>query len=537
MTSSRSSSLRSSWLTAIAVLAMLTGIAQAGRKRVVVLDFEGPKAEKFHDDVVKLIKKTDTVVATDKWNGAAEELSATKVNGKNVRKIAKKLKVDGVVMGKVEKTDDGYVVTLKLRAGSSGEYVGDKLDTTNATAKLDKKARKLVTDSLVTAIEALEAPGAGDDAPEVAVATEPKAEDDTKHGAFGKKKDLDTQTGADATDDAPKKHKHDKDADVEVKADDNPPKKADLTVSDEPTPHHKHKKDVAASDGDADASATVSVEEPARTLTHAESLLPNNRAVDFQIGMSFTARHLQFKYEDSLGNQPPSYKEGVPVAGGIMDFIVYPAAITHVDHGILNNLGIEVMYDKVIAISTKKNYVDTTSGDTMTASLGTVEDHFAIGAVFRYPLGNLTLGAKLMYMSQQFNIVQTLPSGAATDVPDVHYGAAEPKIFFHYLAGKLVFNGDFGYMLVTKTGDISTDGTTGYGGSKDSGYEATISVDYSLTKAIFARVQAHYEEMSLTFKGDPNSLSNTRDGDMTTQDVTGAKDYYYGGAVSIGYAY
>ena len=66
MTSSKSRVSRNSWLTLIAVVLLASTAFAGGRKRIVVLDFEGPKAEKFHDDVVKLIKKNHTVVATDK---------------------------------------------------------------------------------------------------------------------------------------------------------------------------------------------------------------------------------------------------------------------------------------------------------------------------------------------------------------------------------------------------------------------------------------------------------------------------------------
>ena len=39
-----------------------------------LLDFSGPKAEKFHADVVKLVKKSHSVISVDKWNEAAEEM-------------------------------------------------------------------------------------------------------------------------------------------------------------------------------------------------------------------------------------------------------------------------------------------------------------------------------------------------------------------------------------------------------------------------------------------------------------------------------
>ena len=130
----------SAWIILVTLL-LLTGAASAGRKRVVVLDFEGDKAEKFHEDVVKLIKKSHTVVSVDKWNGAAEEMSATKLTDKNVKKVAKKLKVDGVVTGTVEKRRDEYIVRIKLRAGASGELVGTAINIKSESAKWSKVVR------------------------------------------------------------------------------------------------------------------------------------------------------------------------------------------------------------------------------------------------------------------------------------------------------------------------------------------------------------------------------------------------------------
>jgi len=46
----------------VVVVCSVAGWAQAGRKRVVILDFEGTKAEKFHDDVVKLIRAEAHVI-------------------------------------------------------------------------------------------------------------------------------------------------------------------------------------------------------------------------------------------------------------------------------------------------------------------------------------------------------------------------------------------------------------------------------------------------------------------------------------------
>src|SRR5687767_13242762 len=102
MTSSRSNGSTSRYLV---VLLILLGVstAHAERRRVVVLPFEGEKAEKFHSAVVKLVKKSHTVVSADKWEGAAGDM---KFNDKTIKKVAKKLKVDGVISGSVDKRRD-----------------------------------------------------------------------------------------------------------------------------------------------------------------------------------------------------------------------------------------------------------------------------------------------------------------------------------------------------------------------------------------------------------------------------------------------
>src|SRR6185312_813080 len=165
MTSARSSILTSRLLLAIAVLLVWSASAFAGRKRVVVLDFDGPKAEKFHDDLVKLLKKKHTVIPTDKWKGTADELDAAKVTEKNVKKVAKKLKIDGVITGKIEKRRDEYIIRLNLRAGTSGELVGNSIDTKADGPRLDGQAQSDLKDELIGQIDDLESNhgGGGDD--------------------------------------------------------------------------------------------------------------------------------------------------------------------------------------------------------------------------------------------------------------------------------------------------------------------------------------------------------------------------------------
>jgi hypothetical protein len=174
---------------AVAVAAVLGAgrVAEAGRKRVVVLEFEGPRSEKFHDDLVRLIKKTHTVVPAEKWNGTAEQLGAGTRSGRDVKKVARKLKIDAIVEGKIEKRRDEFIIRLKLRAGRSGEPIGDSIDTKAEGPRIDGRAQKDLRDELVGKIDDMESnhDGAGgddadDDPPARRAARPAKGDDDDK---------------------------------------------------------------------------------------------------------------------------------------------------------------------------------------------------------------------------------------------------------------------------------------------------------------------------------------------------------------------
>ena len=518
MTNSRSNTSRSNWFVLFVVLVAFSGAAFAGKKKIVVLDFKGPEAEKFRDDVVKLVDKDNKVVNTDKWTGAAEEADAKKFTTKNVKKVAKKVKVDGVVWGKVEKDGDGYTLELKLRAGKTGELVGEKIEVKLDAAELKGKAKKKVREALIPGIDGLDELGSGG------------GEDDKVAVADVVKPD-------DKTDKSDKSEKPEKTEKTEK------PEKTEKTeAATEPTEdtggrHHKRKRHSTSTTEDDATKTEEQVDEPAKVMSADEALLPANRAVDFTIGLSFVARRLSFSFDGDLADQPSGYKQTLPVAGGIMDAVVYPMAFSHKNTGIITGLGLEIMYDKVIKISSQKKYVDDMM-NAATASLSTVEDRFSIGAVLRYPINpTLLVGGKIMYSSQQFNIQQSFAGNMATDVPNVHYSMAEPKAWMKYaLGGPIMINAEAGFMLVTSTGGIQSSSNAGYGPATVTGFELSAGVDYTLTKNLFLRALGRFETVSLSFKGDAASLANTRDTDPM-QDVHGAKDMYYGATATIGYAF
>lgn len=589
MTSSRSSILRSS-LVVLAALALWVGRADAGRKRIVVLDFEGPKAEKFHGDLVKLIKKAHhTVYSTSKWNSRAEDLDATAVTSSNIKKLAKKLKIDGVVTGRIEKRRDDYIIALQLHGGASGKSVGRTVRTKSGSARLDAQSQRDIKDELFALIDELESVrGGGDDEGDDG-ADEEEDDGPRRKSGFSRKKMMDDDEGdeedeADSKAEAKRKKEQEeedrkaeakrkkekeeedkrlakeeekrkkddekrrkdeerkrKDEDREALAtkrdrDDEDEDSGDSSdEEDEDRDDDRKRKRTASRDDDDDDDESIE-EEADVDSGRGRDLSVAGRAVDAVVGMSFTARKLQFSYAQDLAKPPPGYKQPVPVAGGLLDVTLYPMSFSKKSKGLIRGIGFNVLYDQVLVINSQKRYADN-MGTQQIANLKTSENRWAAGPVLRYPMGKLVVGGSLTYGRQQFSIQQKLPNGDSTDIPNVHYTMITPAAFIHYpVTPKIVLNGNAAFHAITNTGQIQQTGMDGYGAATVTGFEVEGGGDYMVTKNIFARASVRYESISFKFKGDPTSQSNIRDTDPE-QDVMGAKDTYLGGTVTVGYVY
>jgi hypothetical protein len=217
MTSSKSRASINKLLALLVVLgtAFVPASAEAGRKRVVVLELDGPKAEKFHEGLVKLLKKTHTVVPTEKWTSTAEDLGADKLTDGNIKKVAKKLKVDAIVTGKIEKRRDEYIIQLKVRAGKTGAVTGSRIDTSSERGMIDAKASRDLKDELVGAIDTMKSGRGGDDEEEeeerpkkkVAAKEEEEEEEEEekpKKKGFGKKSSDDEEEEEEEEEEEPK---------------------------------------------------------------------------------------------------------------------------------------------------------------------------------------------------------------------------------------------------------------------------------------------------------------------------------------------
>ena len=536
-------------LAALLLVAGFAARAEADRKRVVILPFDGDeKAEKFHGALVKLLKKNHTVVSTSKWETTAEGLSADKVTDANIKKVAKKMKVDGVIEGTISKRRDEYIIKLKLRSGTSGKVIA-KVDTKAEGTKLEGQASRDIKDELVDAVDNLESVrgGGGEEEEEPKPAKKPKkSEDKEEEEAKPAKK---PKKGEDEEAKPAKKPKNSEDKEGEEKPSKFgggnklnkggdaggeetalKPKKDPDGEEENPNPKPKKgDKKVAAKDPDGEEIGDTA--EPGVKLTGPEALTPANRAIDAVVGISLNARRLSWKVDGDLGpstgpglGKPPNYN-GVPAPGAVLDITAYPLAFGHKKKGVLTGIGLQAMYDQALLISSKL-------GDG--TKLKTQANRLLIGGVFRYPLGGKAespvVGGRLAFAKQSFQIQM------GSDLPNVNYAALQPGVFFKLPVGKLVFNVDLGYQLISKTGQMTKGDMTGYGKASVSGIDFKLSGDYALTKAIFARGGLQIERIGYKFNGSADTLATLRDNDPE-QDVKGATDMYIGAAFAIGYLY
>jgi hypothetical protein len=636
-------------LLAVLAFALIAvpSLAEA-RRRIVILDFDGPKAAQFRVDVERLVKKSHQVIPVEKWNAAAEEMDATSLSEKDVKKVAKRLNVDGVITGKIEKRRDEYILRLKVREGKSGELVGNPIDSKTSGARLDGAATREIKAELFDTLDVLDTGGGGDDEeaeeeegerprkfvkrggdaeeeaeeeeepkPTKGKKAKPVEEEEEEEvaakptkGKKGKPVEEEEEEEVAAKPTKGKKGKpveeeeeeevvakptkgkpveevkpvkgkpveevkpvkggsetavavKGKGADPvkvtptkgETSGEETKPTKEPLLASAEEeekeppkektfVPKTKPKKDkpkkakkeVASDEEISDDSEISDSFEP---LTSDVALNHANRAIDATGGMSFTQRRLRFRSAGlAAPATPPRSYDSVPVAGFTVDAEAYPLALGHKRRGIITNIGVTASFDRTFSIRTRLRYNDMETGAAREKELQSTYQRFGVGAVYRHNLGTpespLLVTGSLRFGSQSFSVDRGGLDAKTVDIPAVAYTFFEPSAGIKYgLGKKLTVGAEAGILLMTGTGDIQS--TTQYGASTVTGFEGEAFLDYMITKNVFARAAFRAETIGFKFKGY-GMLSNMRDSDPE-QDVTSARDSYFGGAVTAGYAF
>jgi hypothetical protein len=584
MKSSRSiASASSPALAVIAALVALVALAWPGvahaRKRLVVLEFTGPKAEEFQADLEKILKKRHSLVPQAKWDAAADDLGATKLTDANVKRIAGKLNVDGVIVGKSEKRGSRYYLHLKLRAGASGKVLAEP-EVIERSGGLGPDGRDTIDESLLPVIDELPKLGGGDDDEDA------DADDDADdRGSRGKGKGKPTGKGKgkladddDDDDDRPGwgRGRDDDDEDADDEDDDRGSRgKGKATGKGKPTGKGKGKPaddddddgdddddddrgagrgddrddddgddrgddgDDRDDDGDDDDRVASRDDDDDRDDRDDRDDDDGDRddrggpadprpAMDLSAGLSFTGRKLGFT-TNLVQNAPQGYS-GAPVPGLRITGDLYPLAFNKRNRSFTRNLGVTGLFDRAIKISSELKTA------TMTYTLPTVEQHLAFGVIYRHPVSpTLTIEGSVRYNKRKFVINKSSAPADAVDIPNTDYSYVDPGVGVHYVLGpKAALSADARFLLITDTGEMQSPDQ--YGASTVTGVDLGLAVDYRVAQKIVVRAALGLATIGYAFKGN-GALTNNRDGQPASVDVSGARDTYYGGSAGAAYLF
>jgi hypothetical protein len=282
----------------VAFILLLCPRLAGAEKRVVVLEFEGPKAAAFQKTVIAIVKADHEYLSSKRFVRAAKKTKGFKADEAGVAKVARKLKAHGVLLGQVSKKGKRYKLTLKLREGNSGELAGDDITVTVVGTKVSGAALKKLKRNLLAAIDEL-----------------PELEDERRVA-------------------------REEPASEEIE-------------EEEPTK-------VAAADeeGDADAEEPVKAEaEVSMSAGDQADLMARGRAIDVVAGLAFVSRNLTF-VSDPNADQPSGYQGGL-VPGVYLAADLYPMALTGRSRGVLQNLGLSFELERILLINSKIQGTDT----------------------------------------------------------------------------------------------------------------------------------------------------------------------------------
>jgi hypothetical protein len=486
------------------VLGGATGAAEA-KKKLVVLDFKGPRAAKVQRAVVKLLRPIATLIGDKAFLQAAREVDGYSPDASGVSKVALRLKAHGVLTGKVQKRGSRYKLTVQLLEGKSGEVVGRAIVVALKRGRIDTAGRRKLAREIRAAMADLPEPVADEPEP---VAGLPELPELPPEEAAPTPVAAGTPTATAGT--------------AKVTARPAPATKrrpARATARKPPRGRRIASADVRAGGGGGGADDGAITDEAAEPEADARY-----RAIDLVAGASFVARKLSFDYSDALaGPQQPQGYDGALVPGVYADAEIYP--VTLVDRGgtsFARGIGLSAMIDKVLLIKSKLE----NGGDD---ALPTSQTRGGVGLVYRWNFGSratspsLVVGAR--YNQLSFAIDESeAPDPTAIQIPDVSYTYVDPGLRLRLPVGeRLAFRLEGHYLVVLDAGQIQEPDR--YGEAGVIAFDADVGAELSITSNIMARVGGRFAQYGLDFSGDGAQTDPTEDG---TQDVDSATDRYLG---------
>ncbi len=441
----------------------LAGSAYAGPHRIVVLDFDGPRAlaDTGHDAVVRVLGRSNDLVSQQTWLDAKATVARTSHGPNAWASTSKKINVDAVIEGWVQDEGRTKVLTVVVTDATDGHELDQLTIKLGTTGTFSDAAQKTLRDGLADRLEWL---------PPFTETLDPK------HAG----KTLDPKQGGIGTETAPAPSPT---APAQIGPQLPPPEtdKPDKPVDAKP-------KDIAAADGN---SITILEGQPGKTdwlpepTKHVSHDTPKIRV---DAGATIGSRTLWVGAEN---------QDNVTQYSGVSDkqigvsAAIYPFPWRKKD-GVLSGPGVSFAVDQSVGSTVTFDDLDTV-GDY------SINRHGWNGAFhYRAPLGSyFTIDGEVGYGSQTY-LIEDAP--ATFEVPDTSYhylhagGHLDMAITDRASVG---FGGK--YFHVLDSGDLSS--VDWYGPGRTSGFALDGNFVVPLPARMYVRGELSYTRFKTTFDG------------------------------------
>lgn len=484
--------MRISQIAIIASLLAASATADAKPRRVVVLDFDGPRvlADVGRSSVMSLLGDQYDVVATRRWETARAQAAGH--GPQQWRQAAKQAGVDAVIEGWVQDEGRHHVMTVAVRDAATGNEIDTvtiKLGTSGVSTDQGHQLAAQLDDIF----------GFIDDDPTASQTTSSLPDVRTMRPMLGAHHEPVRQDDADDDDDddAPKprhhkKHHHvvkqqDDDADDDDAADEAPspaPKKPEVKVA-AATPADDDQKDtsdlVTLFGPDSKEADIVSEGK----TTHVPRPTPR---FAISAGGYYSSRGITFDHDPNATNTvdfPASSIHGLQINAE-----VFPSPIKKQDGG-LSGFGFSASIAH--SLGTTFTAMDSSGYGDYTYN----HSQWELGAHYRYPFDILTFDGGVTYGNVTHTIVD-LPQSIA--IPDTSYTYVSAGAHLA-LAVSDRANIGFGakYLYLLDTGDISSEDWFGAG----TAWGMTLSGDFTipLPSSFYVKGDLEYRRITLDFEG------------------------------------
>jgi len=481
-----------------ATLVAASATADAKPRRVVVLDFDGPKpfVESGRTAVVNLVGQQYDVVATKRWKSAQADAAAHAHGPATWNEAARKAGVDAVIEGWVQSVGSSHTLNLTVKDASTGNEI-DTVTVKLGDKGLSSASQKELETNLDNMFDWVDSSAGSANDTAIPVLKVDRAMVGAKKA--DKKKVVATADDEAPADDAdakpaPKKDKKDKaDKDTAPATDDAAPAehepKAKKTASDEePGRGHNELLEIFGPDS--------------KEITIADKAVVHVPRFEISAGGYYGSRSLEFVAETPPTEYPGTASKGVSVHAAF-----YPFPTKKID-GRLSGLGATFSLYHAVGST-----VTSDEGDQV-VDYSIDQSGWDVGLHYRLPLDMINLDFQAFYGQDDYII-----SGASAefDVPDTGYryigvgAAVELQITDHATIG-------FGakYFDVLDTGDISQQ--MWYGPGAASGLALNANFTVPLPSKMFVRGDLSYKRFTLepTGGGDITDMNGVDSATDTT---------------------